>query len=568
MRINKIIEYSDIFDNYEQIDINELLKTIPSRFILEFTTFNEANLFTKESDFGFQLMILNKLSRSFEDQLINKINKLFSEFKNNEYEIILLNHISNLELVQFALKFNIPGDRLELTGMEELNLFKACLYYNQKHTTNQLKNLPPEGTELNEFAKFYVQSQLAQLTLNQSVNIITEMYKSISLFKFLSNNDLFKELYLKFIEFYHIENWQQYLKNIINIFISGYVSGKSFSHKIILRDDHPQKEWLLTLVINGKTIEDKKDFKTFREYPIYQLNNDAFLILNYNFFTEKLYNGIQFAIIKPAKEFKLSILGQKIDSFPKLKSLYSEYFSEAELFRNLKNYCFEKFNWIKYFDPDLKNLRLKSLPDLLMFNGNYVFVFEFKDKIITADSLHSYDYSIIESELYKKLVEDDEGDKVGVSQLVNIIEDISDGRYVFLNKKIKKLKIYPILVYTDLALETNGINYLLNLEFKKKISLLNLNVSNISDLTLINLDTFIMYQDYFHNKKLKLNDLIDLFNRYLLSNDRDENLLRKHSRRISVIDDYIKLFFKNNNILLNQYPKFIYEELGTLRSEE
>ncbi len=569
MKINKIVEYSDLFDNYEQIDINDLLGTIPSRFILEFASFNEANLFTKESNFSFQMEILKRLGHRFKEDLINRINELFSEFKNKGYGIIVLNHISNLELVQFALKFDIPGERFDLTELEELNLFKACLYFNQKHSSKQLKNLPPiEGIELDEFAKVYVQSQLVQLTLNQNLNIITELYKSFFLFKFLSQNDLFKQLYLKFLEYYRLDSWQQYLKNIINIFISGFINGKGFSHKINLQDDHPQKEWLLTLVINGKVIDEYEYFKLFREYPIYQLKNDSFIILNYNFFSEKLYNGIQFDIVKPAKKFNISILGQQIDSFPKFKSLYSDYFSEAELFRYLMNYCFEKFNWIKYFDPDFNNLNLRSVPDLLMFNGNNVFVFEFKDKIITADSLHSYDYSKIESELYKKLVEDNKGAKLGVSQLVNIIEDISDSKYIFLNSRIKKLKIYPILIYTDLVLETNGINYLLNLEFKKQISLLNLNGSNVTDLTLINLDTFIMYQDYFHNKKIRLNEWLDSFNKYLLSNGKDKNILNKYSRRISNIDDYIKLFFKNKNILLDHPPLFINEIMGALIQED
>jgi len=567
MRINKILEYSDLFEDYDQLNINDLLGTIPSKFILEFASFNDANLFTKESDFSFQLKILKILGRRFEKQLIDKIKDLLSEFERKGFVIIILNHISNLELIQFALINNIPGEKKELTAIEELNLFKACLYFNQKHTSKQLQNLPPiNGIELEEFAKVYVQSQMAQITLNQSVNIITELYKSFFLFKFLSSDLLFKELYLSFIEYYQVNNWQQYLKNIINIFMSGFVNGNSYSHKINLTDNHPQKEWLLSLVINNKSIDEKTYFKTFREYPIYQLNNDSFLILNYNFFTEKLYNGIQFDIVKPAKKFKISIKDQSINTFEKFKSLYSNYFSEAQLFRNLMSYCFGKFNWIKYFDPDLKQINLRSLPDLLMFNENNVFVFEFKDKIITAESLHSYDYSKFESELFKKLVEDDNGGKLGVGQLVNIIEDISDERYEFLNNRIKKLTIYPILIYTDSALETNGINYLLDLEFKKKISLLNLNVSNIKDLVLINLDTLIMFQDYFHDKSVKLNDLLDSFYKHLLSNNMDVNIINRNSMKLTTIDDYIKLFLKNNNIPLNNYPKFINEEMKTILS--
>ena len=61
-------------------------------------------------------------------------------------------------------------------------------------------------------------------------------------------------------------------------------------------------------------------------------------------------------------------------------------------------------------------------PDYYMRDGERVFLFEYKNIVLGAETKLSGDPEVIWNEVQRKLVKDDSGKDEGVSQLANVIE--------------------------------------------------------------------------------------------------------------------------------------------------
>lgn len=216
-----------------------------------------------------------------------------------------------------------------------------------------------------------------------------------------------------------------------------------------------------------------------------------------------------------ARKNKIKLGTVKIKSLPDLKQVYGERFSEKIMLYNLLEYMYSRRGCPK-FTGDAINAKIgDGEVDFLIHSGNYTILIEYKDVLFPADTKHSYDFSIIKETLKLKMDENQNGKPKGISQLLNSIKDVSNGRYSFIVKKPQKMKIYPVIIYTDYTFDLMGFNYLLNKELKSRIEKEQLNIREVKNLTLINLDTLIKFQDLFASKALDLKTCIDDYHKYI-----------------------------------------------------
>lgn len=83
-----------------------------------------------------------------------------------------------------------------------------------------------------------------------------------------------------------------------------------------------------------------------------------------------------------------------------------------------------------------------------------------------------------------------------------------------------KAIIYPIIVYTDPTFNMPGVNYVLQQEFNRLMKERGLDKKlNVKPLVLIDLDSFIKFQDLFGEKKLTINHLLNGFLEHVASKD-------------------------------------------------
>ena len=171
---------------------------------------------------------------------------------------------------------------------------------------------------------------------------------------------------------------------------------------------------------------------------------------------------------------------------------------------------FHKPYFIKKPESDTE---LPGEPDYYLRHNNNIFVFENKDVLIAKAVKASADIEKINETLKIKFL-GDESHKVGIGQLINTIEEILEKKFRFdsyVNSK-NNLKIYPILLVHDRIFQTLGINYRLNNWYLESIAERlshKFDLSNIKSLTVIDIDTIILWLPYLKEKDKRFKDILD-----------------------------------------------------------
>lgn len=161
-----------------------------------------------------------------------------------------------------------------------------------------------------------------------------------------------------------------------------------------------------------------------------------------------------------------------------------------------------------------------GLPDFYANKGQRVFLFEFKDIQLSRKVVTSGDYDTIIKAVENELVENDKGRPKGITQLANDIDKhLAD--IVGKGRVSEKLQVYPILVYSDSSFDIEGFNYYLNNRFHEIIRTRNIPSNiHVKDVLMMNIDTLIMFEKAFADKKLKFDVLINEYISYKNSKEQ------------------------------------------------
>ena len=276
------------------------------------------------------------------------------------------------------------------------------------------------------------------------------------------------------------------------------------SHQLVI-------DFLDNYCLNLDTYSCEVDFKGLRNTPVLKIRKGEYLFLNLNFLIDKLFQGIQFDFFRILKNNKATYNGKVIASFPDFKSIYGQSVSETGImYRALIN-SFSSLPYVLTTGDEMKALAGDGYSDFYIRDKNKVYLFEYKDVWLSYPAKSSNDINKIKQELKIKFVKDQRGNDEGVTQLANNIVNYRRGKYESIDKSnYKETIIYPILIYSDEAFSNPGFNYLIRNEFKGIIKEKGLdNDLLIKDVIMVHLDTFILYQNLFKKKKLKLNHCLN-----------------------------------------------------------
>lgn len=530
LQISVSLGYKVIFDDYEDITVRELLADIPSITALELISHFHAQIHTLERDEDFQLSIFNIWLSRLPKETIFKVQKFIEENTNQHLKYNYINNVSCLILIQeIILHYNHLPPIKELSSDQELNLFKAYLYCSQKWQDEQMAGLRNEISDDNEnYIKLLIPTQIPYQEILGLKDFRLQFIKAIYFFKFCENDDTFKTYLALFLEEYNLKNWTDYLINLVSLYSRKFEP--LLNPSVISVDSKYQDiiHFLESLTVDPTNFEYSKDFLALRDKPVFKKNECEFIFLNLNFLVDKIYQGIQFDFGRVLTKKKAKFNGKEIKSPIHFMSVFSNEFSESGLFYAILNYAFEKSKYNLFTGTEMKKNLVNGEPDFYIRDKAKVYLFEYKNIFISSKVKHSYDFKTIKDEIFMKLVENQNQSPKGVTQLVNVIEKLKNDEFSkFDEYDYSKTIIYPIIIYIDHSFDLAGINYLLNKEFKNIVKERNFsNQDRIKDLTLIDLDTFIKFQDLFRNKKLKINNCLN------------EYSLLKNSKQFSLFDHF------------------------------
>lgn len=500
VKVVQRLEFENVFPQEKPQEILDYLKNVSQESLLMSIGYCSTNPDTNFDNFFSNPDLKNDIIRRVVE---------YSRLNNIAQKPELISKYGSLKLAEHILsnKQILKNERISVDE-DEMNLFKAFLVINgQLNTHQKLDNLHEDYFErlvdFNLIFKF-PESDLA-LFQNDGLELLKLVFCTIhkveELFKFLNSNPDFAELINEFLMSFNVNSEQEFILQMKYLFGQLLKSKTSDGYAFEVQD---KKSLDFLNSMTSENIALDEDFTHLKNNPIYFLGENRFSIVNYFFVVDKFYRSTKFKLkeIYEGKDF----LKKKYGNF---FGFFNKHFSENFLMKNILDDIFEK----KYFFKKLESEHeLDGEPDYYVRHNNTVFLFENKDTLISKSVKSSANIDEINTVLHAKFVHD--GKKaVGISQLVNSIEEIVNKNFQFdeyVNLK-NGLEIFPILIIHDRIFQSPGINYRLNswyLNIVKDRLQSKYNSSNIKGLTVIDIDTLIVWTPYLKEKDKRFKEII------------------------------------------------------------
>ncbi|WP_146010947.1 hypothetical protein [Siphonobacter sp. BAB-5405] len=536
------LSYNDIYSSDSKKSFFEYIKNISAEELLFSVCSYTVQIHNQKlSNSLAQIYLYNLIEKGLPKQIQKKvqtyINYILSK-RNHQFNFI--NNTSSLIFIQHVLmnaeKLPIKTKR---SAEKDHNIFKAYLWCTQKWIDEQEKNkYIYSSNSIEDIIKFLLEYRLPVQELQEFKDFRPQFIKSSYFFKFCKSDKQFSDYLNIFLKSYNIEDSDSYLYHLLLFYMTNYETFNVDCYTTVSKNHQVALNFLETLAINNQPIKYDKDFKEIRNYPIYKASGSRYIYLSKNFLIDKIYQGIIFKMgIELVKE-KAIYNNSRIKSSIDFMSIFGQEFTENNLFYRCMEINFKNMDSMQP-GSELKKIITAGEPDYYMRKKNDVFIFEFKNCLLNSEAKFSYDFNRIKEEIYIKFVKDRKGKDEGIMQIINTINAISQGTFKAIDDiNNKSTIIYPIIVYTDSSFGLEGINHILNKEFKKHLKKYKFIVCN---LTMINIDTLIKFQNLFEKDKIKLNKFIDEYH-YLI------NTSSNIQDRLISFDRFLEDKLINNNI--------------------
>lgn len=430
---------------------------------------DKINEFYKKNEIPIEKLILINLWSNFYfmNELLSYNDVNVETLSDIEFEnVFFLNYLKINDA--FVLQSNTIASKTKYDGVNIIN------YISKSLLVNSISNY--------EFTKVDPQNQ-----------IVSNFYKSFLLLNFLKSQ--YSDLYNCFITHYKVDNSHDYFKRILPI---AFDALKAFliedKYGILKVENDNENQFLDRLIANKDIIPSniEDDFKNLRANPLFKLSENEYVIIDLIFAINRIFTSI-FWDIKLLNE-KQKII--KKDWF----GVYTYDFVEKYLCYRVFDKIYARRSYVRFSGDEIKSkFAVDTEPDYYIRNGKKIFIYEIKASIITGKTKQSFDIDLIEEELNKKFYFD-KNDFKAVKQLIERIELIAKNDYKSCyDKNIpNNFTIVPILVFTDIAMNTPGVNYLLNKWFQEEIKKSQfLSGISIKPLVLVDINTLIVYSDVF-----------------------------------------------------------------------
>lgn len=479
------LEFENVFPDEEPKDTIHYLSQVSSSTLLGVigftTTVPQPNFDNFITDPNVSWDIIQRVTKyGKENKIPEKPEVISRESSLRLAEIILANR---KDLLDDNTNDDVTAD--------ELNILKAFLIINKE--VNEKQNFGDAQDNIDRMAEMLITMSFssADIGIYSHTDLefgklaYTTLTKFEYLLEFLSSKTEYGYLQNALCATFKVSDIEELKKQVKLLFATLLNLKLNNSYK--LRLEEPDNLRFLKSLASAE-IEESADYTNLKNYPIYEIDENTFSIIDYFFAVDKFFKSARF-ILKDAYNQHHN-LGPRDGSF---FGFYNTEFSEEFLMKKVLD---EIFHWKYLAKKQIADTR-DNEPDYYVRNNNEIYLFENKDILVAAGIKSSSDIAEIKKLLKKKFLEDDSR-AVGIGQLVKSIEQIVENKFPYddyVNQK-KNLTIYPILLVSDRIFEIPGMNYILNqwyLELVKEKLGDKYNRNLIRDLTFIDMDTLIYW---------------------------------------------------------------------------
>ena len=454
--------------------------------------------------------------------------RLLKIFPKQRFEILCVE--SCLKLFTWVkFKREIPETVNDSDASVTLPLFKLYLLFNDEVLKNyQTASDSVKGYEDNRA----IQRNLLAISFPQHdfLNVdfaqllVSQFYKAMKLLNFLEHNDNYRDLYRVMLKEFHCASKEEYIKGITPAVFASLGNLKPEWTVINIRkDENFEKNCAfldsISFAPNDDMIYEQDDYLQLRSNPLQKIADDQYRIIFDLFLAKKIYNGLFFKLSeidqrnkKENKEKGTELLFVK--DFP---GTFRNEFSECVLVYEILNEIYSDKAVVRITGNEFKDAKLEREPDYYIRGDNKIILFESKDFFIKGEIKLSYDFKKIEAELRNNRLEK------AVKQLERNIRRVITKQLILDNDyDVNEIEIYPVIIVHDSLYSASALNYWIHYWLQDAISKMKeekefskFDFEKIKPLTIIEIDTLILFVSQLKEGKLNIIDLIDNYQQYV-----------------------------------------------------
>lgn len=489
-----------------------------------------------------------------------------------EKNLKILNVESFLKLFTWlATEANIPETIQKEDPSLTLPLFQICLLFNDEVLKNfEIARNSAKKTEDDKslqrliLAMAFPQNDF--LNADYAQLLVTQFYKAIKALDFMSQNEKYKNLLSKFLQEFHCDSKEEYLKSVGAAIVLGLQNMRAAwtTLNVPLNADFEKSCAILEKLCmqeHDESLFEQNDYFSLRSNPLRKIKKGEYMIIYDLFLIKKLYTGLVFRLSKLTNEdqsiFKENFLGA-----------FRIEFSEEILLYDSVKHIYGMHNAVQKTGAEFKNVKLEREPDYYVRNNDRILLFESKDFFIKGETKLSYDFNKIETELKNGRLEK------AIEQLLRNIERVFLKQLILdANYDTEKIAIFPIVVVHDALYSCPALNFWINhwlddglKELKGKEELLQFDFTSVMPVTVVEIDTLILYQDQFQTMELDFENLLIQYHEHVQFRKKDFQTtleLEKHALQSAIPfaefarqvahEKNIQIDHKNLTQLLRQY---------------
>ncbi len=343
--------------------------------------------------------------------------------------------------------------------------------------------------------------------------LVCQMYKGARLLEFMQNTPKYQALHTKILADFGCSSNGDFIQRIVSIMapILKQLPGNTtiiIPHGPDFLADVDLFEKLALQPITGAAIYDQ-DYLELRSKPIYKTAPGKYKIINEAFLCNVLYNGLCFYASTLCR-VDATFLGGNTELPGELRLD----FSEGVLLYDLAGAIFNSSSDLKFNGTQLNVMVPDRQPDYYACRNNKVVVFESKDVYMKGSEKLSYDFNVIEANLKKK----GRIEKASLQLATNVIRVLKGELPLTAGTNVFKATIYPVLTVHNPLYSCRALNFWANFWFDESLNSLkqqpgneNLNYNSVRPLTVIEVDTMILYEDSFTEPAFNFLDQIDAY---------------------------------------------------------
>ncbi|WP_424495324.1 hypothetical protein [Salinimicrobium sp. GXAS 041] len=516
IRIYTLLDYETFYEKRELPKINSLIQNIPSLTLINYISGFNLNLYLRENDentgkiqFTLANSLLSKCSNSTQQKWATQIKKLGKK----GHSPFFIYSLSNLIFYEKIFENFNDKDGRDLTSEEAQRVFDIYLLINSgvnkkiDAKADEIKKLGQSGL----IEKFTLTNFIYQKDYASSLDFSNQLTRGVEFFKYLENSNRFSQILQDYYKEKKVSDYKEMFQNLLWIFSNSGIE-KDWRTQLIqiseVDKNYLNLHYLKSLFINGSISNYSSDnsFSILRNQFLFTLNKSQFFILHIDFLFDHFYKSQVFSFNKYLQDKSITkdFLSIKAKEF--MEEIYV-----PEIFKR----CFPQH--ILFFGEDCVNSSKEELCDIYVREKDKILLSEFKDVMLNAKSKNSQNESFLFEELEKKFEKNQNNKPKGITQLLNSIQTIEEESINFdPNLPNSILKIYPVIIYTDISFSLDGINKTFKNKFKENLQKLKIKNIQVNDITFINLSFFEFQENNLAANQIEVFELIDKYHEYCL----------------------------------------------------